>query len=270
MFQAFAAESPAAMRRRFLLERSAWRLSTGVQSVTEIAFDAQYESLEGFCRAFRKAFGMSPTLFRRAGCLRIHLPAPNEYHFCPPGGHLKGDFSMDLFELFAGTEAWHTRLLLTEAMKLTDEQLDRPLPGSATLFAWGQPDRCLRETLERIVVEKEVWNAALLGGKMPSLDARPAEERTAKALLDRFERAETDFLRVFKDIRARNAWDETFVDALCEPPETFTYGGVFGSIVMYNGYRRLTALDSFQRLGVKVPGSGCPINFQESMAAAKA
>jgi hypothetical protein len=32
-------------------------------------------------------------------------------------------------------------------------------------------------------------------------------------------------------IAARDAWDEGFIDALCEPPESFTYGGVIDHIV---------------------------------------
>src|SRR5262245_6007333 len=65
VFRAFAEEPPAAMRRRLLLERAAWQLSRSELPVTEIAFDANYGSLEAFTRAFRKGFGVSPSMYRR-------------------------------------------------------------------------------------------------------------------------------------------------------------------------------------------------------------
>ncbi len=69
------------MRRRLLLERAAWQLSSTRFPVTEIAFEANYNSLEAFTRAFRRAFGISPSLYRRTGCARIHLPSANDFHF---------------------------------------------------------------------------------------------------------------------------------------------------------------------------------------------
>jgi AraC-like DNA-binding protein len=267
LFQALVAENPGAMRRRLLLERAAWRLAEGRQSVTEIALDSLYGSLEAFTRAFRGAYGISPSLFRRSGSRRIHLPAPNDYHFCPPIAETKGVFqSMDLFDLFAGTDTWYTRRLLEHAMSIGDEQLDRALEGTFKVFPWDKPDRNLREILERIVQTKEVWAAALTAGNMPDLDGAPREERTPAALLRRFETAEAEFQRVLSDVRNRGAWGETFVDALCEPPETFTYGGMFTHVVTFNTYRRLAALDAMQRLGVAMQSSGCPSEYERESA----
>ena len=64
--------------------------------------------------------------------------------------------------------------------------------------------------------------------------------------------------RVLTDVRNRSAWDDTFVDALCEPPETFTFGGMFAHVITFNAYRRMLAIDALRRLGVKVEGFGCP------------
>ena len=52
----------------------------------------------------------------------------------------------------------------------------------------------------------------------------------------------------------------------CEPPETFTFGGMFAHIITFNAYRRLTALDAFRRLGVNVEGFGCPTEYEETIA----
>jgi AraC family transcriptional regulator len=266
LFQALIEESPGAMRRRLLLERAAWRLGSTRGSVTDIALDANYGSLEAFTRAFRRAFGISPSLYRRSGCARIHLPAPNMFHFLPENSGLKGaSKNMDLFDLFAGTDSWYTRRLLQEAAALSDEQLDRAINGTAKIMGWDKPDGSLREILERIVQTKEVWTAAIAAGDMPDLDGRPQEERTPAALLGRFEKADAEFHRVLRDIRDRGAWGDTFVDALCEPPERFTYGGMFADVITFNTWRRMTALDAFHQLGVTIAGSGSPIEYEMSL-----
>ena len=68
------------------------------------------------------------------------------------------------------------------------------------------------------------------------------------------------------DVRNRSAWDDTFVDALCEPPETFTFGGMFAHVITFNAYRRMLAMDALRRLGVKVEGFGCPMEYVASLA----
>ena len=56
LFRAAVEETPAAMRRRLLLERAAYQLGHSGMPVTDVALDANYGSLEAFTRAFRKAF----------------------------------------------------------------------------------------------------------------------------------------------------------------------------------------------------------------------
>jgi len=267
LFQAMLEETPGAMRRRLLLERAAWQLSSSHQTVTDIALDAGYQSIEAFSRTFRKAFGQSPSIYRRTGSGRIHLPAPSHFHFRPPETKPKGQpTNMDLFDLFAGTDSWYTRKLLQQARSLSSEQLDRPVNGTEKIFGWDKPDKSLREILERMVDIKELWTAAFTGTEFPKLEGRPDEERTPAALLERFERTDREFHRILKTVRDRGGWDDTFVDALCEPPETFTYGGMFAHVVTFNTYRRMAALDQFHRLGVHMEGQGDPIEYQMSMA----
>ena len=67
-------------------------------------------------------------------------------------------------------------------------------------------------------------------------------------------------------MRNRNAWSDTFVDALCEPPETFSFVGMFAHVITFNTYQRLLALDALRRLGVKVEGFGCPTEYEASVA----
>lgn len=266
LFQALISESPGAMRRRFLLERAAYRLTRTSEPVTQLALDAEYGSLEAFTRAFHKAYGVSPSLYRRSGAWHIHLPAPNEFHYCGPQVRAQGaDTNMDLFDLFAGADSWYMRKLLTQAGQLSDEQLDKPLGITTTLFAWSAPDRNLREILERMVLTKEVWVAALTNGPMPQIGGAPEDQRTPQALLERSEKVESEFNRLMREVRDRGAWNETFVDALCEPPETFTFGGTFAHVITFNTYRRMMALEAFQKLGAPSPGIGCPSEYEASL-----
>ena len=110
-----------------LLERAGWQLSRSAGAITEIALDAQYGSLEAFTRAFRKAYGVSPSIYRRMGLSQFRLAGASGVHFVAPGCLSKGAFEMDLFDRFAGHESWHTRKLLEHPRQLTDDQLDRPI-----------------------------------------------------------------------------------------------------------------------------------------------
>jgi len=86
--------------------------------------------------------------------------------------------------------------------------------------------------------------------------------------LPRLDQADRKFQAVLTDVRNRSAWDDTFVDALCEPPETFTFGGMFAHVITFNAYRRLLAIDALRRLGVNVEGFGCPMEYVATLASA--
>lgn len=175
---------------------------------------------------------------------------------------------MDLYDIFTGAESFHVRKLMEHARGLTDAQLDNPLENLAHVFPWDTPAQSLRELLRRIVITKEVWTAALAGEAAPDLN-EPAERRTPDALLSRFAAADATFNRILTDVRNRNAWSDTFVDALCEPPETFSFVGMFAHVITFNTYQRLVALDALRRLGVKVGGFGCPTEYEASVARAR-
>lgn len=267
VFRAMVEETPVAMRRRLLLERAAWQLSRTRLSVTDIGLNAGYGSLEAFTRAFGKAFGVSPSIYRRLGATHTHLHTTNGIHHHSSSNETKGsNYSMDLFDIFSGQESWHTRRLLDLAKVLNDEQLDRPLQNQVKIFPWDGPDQSLRQILDRMVLTKEVWAAALTGTTMPLMEDAPPEHRTPAAMLARMEKADASFNGVFSGVRNRSAWDDTFVDAICEPPETFTFGGTFAHVITFNFYRRMLAIDSMRRLGISVEGFGCPEEYITSLA----
>jgi len=91
VFRGMVGETPLEMHRRLRLERAAWQLLQGDAAITTLAFDAGYETHEAFTRAFRQAYGTSPSVFRQAaaggpapGCARpqqTELAAPSGIHF---------------------------------------------------------------------------------------------------------------------------------------------------------------------------------------------
>jgi AraC family transcriptional regulator len=90
IFRGMIGETPLEMHRRLRLERAAWRLLMHDVAVTTVAFDAGYETHEAFTRAFRQAYGETPSTFRqgaperRPDCARprqIELAAPSGVHF---------------------------------------------------------------------------------------------------------------------------------------------------------------------------------------------
>ncbi len=87
-------------------------------------------------------------------------------------------------------------------------------------------------------------------------------------MLARLERADAEFHGVLKDVRNSRDWDDKFVDALCEQPETFAFGGMFAHVITFNSYRRMLAMDALRCLGVKVEGFGCPSEYLASLVTA--
>lgn len=90
IFRGMLGETPLEMHRRLRLERAASQLLGSMDSVTAIAFDAGYDTHEAFTRAFRDAYGTSPSSFRLPAegpsCVRlprIQLAARSGVHFGP-------------------------------------------------------------------------------------------------------------------------------------------------------------------------------------------
>jgi hypothetical protein len=53
--------------------------------------------------------------------------------------------------------------------------------------------------------------------------------------------------------------DETFVDAVCDPPETFSYGGIVAHVLTFSAVRRTMAIGALESAGIGDLGSGDPM-----------
>jgi AraC family transcriptional regulator len=81
LFQALVGETVGELVRRLRLERAATRLRTSDTPITELAFEAGYATHEAFIRAFRAAFGCTPSAMRRRLTYEGQLPTPNGVHY---------------------------------------------------------------------------------------------------------------------------------------------------------------------------------------------
>jgi hypothetical protein len=247
------------MKRRVLMERAAWRLQRGA-SVTEVGLEAGYESIEGFARAFSRAFGHAPskTVDRDA----THwLPAPNGIHFHPPtslwvaNATGAGSAPNEVLAQLVLHDLDDTRDLVDLVAELPSEDSRRPLLPGNTVLAWDGPEESLADVLEHVVWSKEVWVASMSGADLPAI-----VREDLSGLARRHEDVAPRWLAVVRDIDRRGAWQDRLVDALCDPPESFVVGSVVAHVLTYAAHRRQLARQLLRSLGHEVD-HGDPIDW---------
>ncbi len=264
LVRAGVGEAPAAFRRRLLLERAAWQLGRGA-GVTEAGLEAGYDAVEAFSRAFTRAHGVPPSRFADEP-RDFRLAAPNAIHFHPPGGLLLPGHSrsttMDLSDRLVEHDHWHTSRLLEQAATLSDEALDRHVRPGLVVHDFEGPEPDVRTMLERIVFTKEVWTAAIGGRDIP-----PRDQRSIAALQARLEAVQPQFTALVRRMRDRDEWDSVFVDALCTPPVSFTFGSVIAHILTVSVIRRQAVIEALRALGVAEAETRDPIEWERLIAA---
>ena len=83
---------------------------------------------------------------------------------------------------------------------------------------------------EHLVRTPEVWTAAIAG--------EPYDGPGSGGWVERLDRSGAKFIALIGAIDARGAWAEGFVDALCDPPESFTYAHVVADELELGRVRR--------------------------------
>jgi AraC family transcriptional regulator len=257
-------EPPGAFRRRLLLERAAHRLASTRDPVIEVALDAGYGSPEAFARAFGRAYGTGPSAYRRmtrAGVVRSgqhDLAAVSGVHFHPPGGLRLPDptrrVAMDVLESMLDHHLSLVAEIVDRSGRVGDAVLDRPIELSVEGI---DRDPTLRSVTDRLVAQLEMWIASLEGAAaMPGRgDATPDGWRARLAAAGpRFREL------VLTPVRDGRAGD-TFVDVMCDPPQTFTYGGVLAHVLTFSAVRRTMAIGALESAGIADLGSGDPMRF---------
>lgn len=254
MIRSVAGEPPTTFRRRILLERAAYRMITTTAPLIDIAVEAGYGSHEAFTRAFARAYGVPPATWRRRPG-RIQVEAPSDVHFHPPGGlrlPARDEVTaMELLTKMVEHHIWLTGEMVRLAERLTDDQLDEPIEVSV------DGDRqTIRSLLSRLVGQMGMWNAAMASR---DYDWSVEEHETLASMRDRLAVEGPAFLAQVAEVVEEDRLDDTFVDALCEPAEVFTYGGMVAHVLTFAAHRRTLVVLALARHGVEELGWGDPM-----------
>jgi AraC family transcriptional regulator len=270
-----ALEPPVALRRRVTLERACWRLRSG-DSVTDTAWEAGFDSVEGFSRAYRKAYGYPPsqTPSGWTGGTGHWLPAPNGIHFHTPdslwiesgeAGENGDDRTVQPADqvtgLLVNQDLGDLRNLLESSRRLSAEAWERiRLPGHVLLH-WAGPEESVAVLLERAVAQYETWLASVNGTQVDSsTDQVSPDQSVQDELLTRLDEVAPRWSELVADVSARGAWADRIVDAICEPPESFVIGSIIAHVVSYNAQRRGLVRSFLRQDGVLEPDDdGDPI-----------
>ncbi len=253
-------ESPAALRRRIMLERAAWRLHRG-ESVSAVAADEGWSSAEVFSRAFSRTFGVPPS---RATDVQFRLPAPNGLHFHPPGSlwlDSDGDSKEpDISQLMVAHDVADTAYLIDQASAAVERPVDRGDLTRAGDSRLGRPRAERRRGARRIVWTKEVWLATIEGRDFPSRDATQAASTTAQQLAAHHDDLGNRWAAMVSEYAGDGRLGDTVIDALCDPPESFQLYGIVAHVLTYSAHRRELARAMLARHGLDA-GRGDPLDW---------
>jgi AraC family transcriptional regulator len=253
-----AGEAPGAFRRRVLLERAAFELLSTDRSVLAIAVDAGYGSNEAFTRAFSKAYGTSPARWRRRPT-QIRLDAPSRVHFHPPGGlrlpARTKEGPMDLLNKMVEHHVWLVGEMVERADGLSEDQLDATIRISVEGV---DDDPTLRSLLSRLIGQLAMWNAAVAGRPY---DFAIERGEAIGAMRQRLAEEGPAFVAMVREVTDQERLDETFVDAICDPPEFFTYGGMVAHVLTFAAHRRTLVAGALADAGIEDLGAGDPMRW---------
>jgi len=232
--------------------------------VLEIALEAGYGSNEAFTRAFRRAYGAAPAAWRTAPG-QIRLESRNGVHFHPPGGLRLPPrdevSSMDLMTKMVEHHVWLVGEIVERAAALPEETLDAPIEVSVEGV---DDDPTLRSLLSRLVGQMDMWNAAL---ESRAYDFGVERDESIASIRARLGTAGPAFVGHAREVIGANRLDETFVDAVCEPPEVFTYGGMLAHVLTFAAHRRTLAIGALHSAGITDLGAGDPMRWVAERAA---
>ncbi|MGV0744030.1 helix-turn-helix domain-containing protein [Mycolicibacterium sp. XJ870] len=242
-------EPPAALRRRVMLERAAWRLRQG-EGVAEVAAAEGWSSAEVFSRAFRRAYGVPPS---RAGDVGFRLAAPNGVHFHPPhslwcDGRAAEKPGPDVSQFMLVHDVADTAYLIEQATALSETEWAQEVSPGQVVLDWDGPEPSVAAVLGAIVWTKEVWLATIEGHDFPSRTT--TSEATATQLAAHHENIGKRWTTVVSEYAAAGRLADTVIDALCDPPESFQLYGIVAHVLTYSAHRRCLARAMLARLGV--------------------
>jgi uncharacterized damage-inducible protein DinB len=160
---------------------------------------------------------------------------------------------MDLLDRLLGHDEWTTRQVLLLSEGLSDEELDRE-------FDIGH--RTLRATLVHMIGNIEIWTDLMAER---TVDRTP-EGTSVSDLIERSQRAYTEFDVLGRRVRDEDRMSGSYVDTLDNPPTRKTFGGTIAHLITHNMLHRSEALHILQRLGVQKLPEGDVLGWEADIA----
>lgn len=136
---------------------------------------------------------------------------------------------------------------------LPDEQRDLPRRPGQVVLTWDGPEESIAGVLEALVWTKEIWLASITGG-----DTAVRGASDLPTLRQRFAAVTPVWLSAVRELDRRGGWDDTLIDALCDPPESFVIGSVIAHVLTFAAYRRQLVRALLRETGLDVD-DGDPI-----------
>ncbi|BBY27497.1 AraC family transcriptional regulator [Mycolicibacterium sediminis] len=249
-------EPPAALRRRVMLERAAWRLQRG-EGVAAVAADEGWSSSEVFSRAFRRSYGVPPS---QAADVDFWLTAPNGLHFHPPESlwlrSSSEDTTPDVSGLMVAHDVADTEYLIGLSGELAEVQWRQPISPGQVVLDWDGEEPSVGAVLDALVWTKQVWLASICGADQPGR----GEVRSVADLAADHRDVAARWTAMIADHAARGRLGDTVIDALCDPPESFQLYGIVAHVLTYSAHRREVARSMLARHGVTA-GRGDPLDW---------
>jgi len=144
---------------------------------------------------------------------------------------------MDLLDRLLAHDRWTTRQLLDICATLSASQLDCE-------FDIGH--RSLRATFVHIVRNMEIWSAL-----MDKADPPIEPDASIPGLIRRLDAAAARLAAIAGRIASRNAWNETWLDTLDDPPREKSYGTAIAHVITHSMHHRAQVLYLMRLSGVK-------------------
>jgi hypothetical protein len=162
---------------------------------------------------------------------------------------------MDLLTRMVEHHVWLVGELLDRARRLSDDVLDAPVEISVEGI---DDDPTLRSLLSRLVGQLAMWDAATHDRPY---DVEVEHGESVADMRRRLVQVGPAFLAQVQAIVEEDRLDETFVDAICDPPEVFTYGGMIAHVLTFGAHRRTLVCGALHDVGITDLGAGDPMRW---------
>jgi AraC family transcriptional regulator len=149
---------------------------------------------------------------------------------------------------------WLSREIVDRLGRVGDDVLDRRIELSV---AGIDDEPTLRSLADRLVGQLEMWVSAVSGGtSMP-----PAGDTSPAGLRRRLDEIAPRFRDVVETALRDGRADELFIDAVCDPPQMFTWSGMLTHVLTFSAVRRTMALGALESAGITDLGAGDPMRY---------